>query len=207
MERYKEMKEELEELHLANVSKIDISNIIDAFQYEINSIRVACHIKDIKGIISILEARGTLHPENLLALETISEIVNRPFGRERINDFKRFLQFEILSNKDSHPEPIRETRCKLNLTDEVFEEVSQHLVKDWRMFARSLELKENEIHLIENRNQNKERAAKQVLEKFRDKNPKADHVSLVINALKSINRFQLVRKIEAIIASKAHSES
>ena len=30
------------------------------------------------------------------------------------------------------------------------------------MFARSLELKENEIHLIENRNQNKERAAKQV---------------------------------------------
>lgn len=43
----------------------------------------------------------------------------------------------------------------------------------------------------------------QVLEKFRDKNPTADHISLVIAALKSINRFQLVRNIQTILTSNS----
>ena len=50
----------------------------------------------------------------------------------------------------------------MTISISVFEEASRHLVNDWRMFARSLELEENEIQLIENNNCDKQNAAKQV---------------------------------------------
>ena len=186
IEHYKEMKEELEELHLANLSKRDVANIIEEFQHNINSVRVARLITDLKGVISILEARKTLLPENPWALEKIAQIVDRPYGQERINEYKRYLKATTLLYEQRHQEPNVEFNCKPRLIDIgiflifilqlkricqlifcfsylVFEEISQHLVNDWRMFARCLELKENEICQIENSSRGKEKAAIQVL--------------------------------------------
>jgi len=159
---YEEMKKELEELHLADLSKTDIGNVISEFKCEINSVRVSSRVKDLRGVISILEARGSLLPEDPWALEKISGIVNRPFATKRISNYKHYIEAEALLNKIPNQEPAKKRDCRLQLTERVFEEASRHLVNDWRMFARSLELEENEIQLIENNNCDKQNAAKQV---------------------------------------------
>ena len=118
VERYNEMKQELEDLHLANLSERDVANIVQEFKNEINSVRVMSHIRDLRGVMLILEARRILQPENPWALEKISQIVDRPFGLERIKHYNRYLQAKILLNQNSPPKPDGETNCKLKLVDE-----------------------------------------------------------------------------------------
>ena len=53
------------------------------------------YIKDIYSLVSILEARNVLNPQNVDALLVLSKIVNRPLAARRIEDYKKHREIVI----------------------------------------------------------------------------------------------------------------
>lgn len=85
---YDVLIEETIKLHLADLPEKDIKHAVELCREHIQSNRVISYIKDIHGLISILEARNALNPQNVDTLLQISKAVNRPAATRRVDHYR-----------------------------------------------------------------------------------------------------------------------
>ena len=88
---YSVLIEDIVKLHLGGLTDQEVKDSVELFHEQIESNRVMSYIKDIRGLVSILEARNVLNPQNVDALIQVSNHVKRPFALKRIEDYKKSL--------------------------------------------------------------------------------------------------------------------
>ena len=89
--RYNDLIKNLVEVHLTGLTLEEIKHAVAHFDAEIGSKRVSSHIKDIRSLISILEARTILKPEDVGHLETVARLVRRRSALSRIGEYKTWM--------------------------------------------------------------------------------------------------------------------
>lgn len=82
---------------MAGLTEQQIKDAVESFREQIQSNRVASYIKDISGLISILEARNVLHSKNVDALLLISQTVNHPLAIKMVENYKRYKEPTVRS--------------------------------------------------------------------------------------------------------------
>lgn len=92
---YSVLIEDVVKLHLAALTEKELKDAVEHFRHKIQSNRVMSYIKDIYSLVSILEARNVLNPQNVDALLDLSKIVNRPLAARRIEDYKKHREIVI----------------------------------------------------------------------------------------------------------------
>ncbi len=92
---YSVLIEDVVKLHLAALTEKELKDAVEHFRDKIQSNRVMSYIKDIYSLVSILEARNVLNPQNVDALLDLSKIVNRPLAARRIEDYKKHREIVI----------------------------------------------------------------------------------------------------------------
>ena len=188
---YEELLKDLEKDCLAGVSEEELKGVVKHFENIIESNRVCSHIKTLSGLIKILEARGVLKPSDVTALEKVSELLQRPTGVKRVQEYCN--NQPILINAWSSPPllgaandetclqiPVRNTitdKSKQSCTGFhcflivlrvkffvlVFQVISEKIGANWRLFARALSIRESEIDQISRLNpKDSEKATKEV---------------------------------------------
>jgi len=179
---YEQLLNDLEMGCLAGVSEQEVKNVVKHFETVISSNRVCSHIKTLEGLIKILEARGVLKPSDVIALEKVAELLQRPAGLKRIQEYLNIQP--NLKNSWSYmlsPQPLLEKSHSPTATnpvaDKIFSVISEKIGSSWRLFARALSIRESELDQIDRQNpKDSESATKEVLELFRRKNPNEDHI-------------------------------
>lgn len=91
LHRYNDLINDLEGLYLAGLSAAEIKTLVTNFETQIQSKRVCSHIKDLKGLINILEARNILKLDNVEALSKAAQVVGREAAIKRVEDYQQQL--------------------------------------------------------------------------------------------------------------------
>lgn len=77
---------------MAGLTEQQVRDAVLIFQDLIDSKRVVSYIKDISGLITVLEARNTLHSQNVEDLLTISKAVDCPLAIKMIENYKKYKE-------------------------------------------------------------------------------------------------------------------
>jgi hypothetical protein len=108
---YSVLIEDVVKLHLAALGERELKDALERFRDQIQSNRVMSYIKDINSLVSILEARNVLNPQNVDALLEISKIVDRPLAARRIEDYKKHREIVI-----HPPSPVLPAKQEIKMT-------------------------------------------------------------------------------------------
>lgn len=194
----------LEPRFLAGLNYSDIALLVVNFEPQIQSKRVCSHIQDLEALLSILENRNILKPDNVQSLRDIARLVRRDLAAGRVEEYNR-----MLATLSQHPLVVIPQSTPImaavpsELTRKVFEKVASNLGTGWRCIFRSRPIDLPEAFLIQLAQSNGllQEKAYQALEEFRRTKPDVDHVQCVKEALVSNQRGSIVRDIDAIIQS------
>lgn len=90
---YKSLKHDLllEPRFLAGLNYSDIALLVVNFEPQIQSKRVCSHIQDLEALLSILENRNILKPDNVQSLRDIARLVRRDLAAGRVEEYNRML--------------------------------------------------------------------------------------------------------------------
>ncbi len=93
MNSYNSLKHDLllEPRFLAGLNYTDIALLVVNFEPQIQSKRVSGHIQDLGALLSVLENRNVLKPDNVQALREISRLVRRDLAAIRVEDYTRMV--------------------------------------------------------------------------------------------------------------------
>ena len=101
---YEQLLNDLETGYLAGVTEQEVKSVVKHFETVISSKRVCSHIKTLDGLIKILEARGVLKPSDVKALEKVAELLQRPTGVKRIQEYHS-IQPNLVNSWSSYTSP------------------------------------------------------------------------------------------------------